>query len=128
MIAAGVNSMNLTSARENKRAIEIGIKKSIGATRSQIAKQFFIEIFILNSFALIFAVIISELLFPLFANSANIELQTSIWSYPLTWVVLLSAVITGTLISGIYPAFILSSMKPALILDGAYLCCTCTES
>ena len=66
--------MNLATARSAKRATEVGIKKAVGATRSQIAKQFFGESILYTFISLAFAILLVEILLPLFNNISGKEL------------------------------------------------------
>ncbi|RZL16156.1 MAG: FtsX-like permease family protein, partial [Pedobacter sp.] len=119
LVIACINFTNLSIAQATKRAKEVGIKKVMGAFRSQLTFQFLVEIFIQCTVATIFALIAAELLLPAFNNLFHVQL--SIWHIDnnLFWQlpVVLSLI---TLIAGIYPAMVLSGFKPALVLKGNF--------
>ena len=111
LIIACINFMNLATARSAKRATEVGIKKVIGATRTQIAKQFFGESILLTFISLIFALLIAEILLPFFNEIARKHLVFN--NLPFSTIVLILGITLFTgILSGLYPAFFLSSFKP----------------
>ena len=111
LIIACINFMNLTTARSAKRSTEVGIKKVVGATRSQIAKQFFGESILLTFISLVFSLLIVELFLPYFNDISHKALTLSQVSFTTILLVLSITIVTGIL-SGIYPAIFLSSFKP----------------
>ena len=111
LIIACINFMNLTTARSVKRSTEVGIKKVVGATRLQLAKQFFGESILLTFISLVFSLFIVELFLPYFNDIAHKELSLSQVSFTTILLVLSITIVTGVL-SGIYPAMFLSSFKP----------------
>lgn len=120
LLVAWINYINLATARAIDRAKEIGVRKVVGATRIQLIWQFFIESFVINLFGAIAAYIMINLASPLVNdllssdvitdNWLNIDLITNLFVYFLF----------GTLVSGFYPAMLLSASKPTLILKGKY--------
>ena len=118
LIIACINFMNLATARSAKRATEVGIKKVIGATRSQIARQFFGESILLTFISLIFSLLIAELLLTFFNEIARKHLEFN--NLPFSTIILILGITLFTgILSGLYPSFFLSSFKPAKILKGA---------
>jgi len=117
LIIACINYMNLATARSSRRAREVGIRQVVGANKKQLARQFFSESIMIAFVALVFAVILIELLIPVFNGitgkhlSMNFSLNTLI-------MIVATALVTG-LISGIYPAIILSSFRPVKVLKGS---------
>jgi len=119
LLIACVNFMNLSTARSEERAKEVGIRKAIGSNRSSLVWQFIIESLILSFLSTIVAVIILVICIPYFNDLLNIKLSlpTNEWY---TWAGIIGiAVITG-LISGSYPAFYLSSFQPIKVLKGRF--------
>lgn len=119
LLIACVNFMNLSTARSEERAKEVGIRKAIGSNRSSLIWQFITESLILSFLSTIVAVIILVLCIPFFNNLLNIKLSlpTNEWY---TWATIIGiAAITG-LISGSYPAFYLSSFQPIKVLKGRF--------
>lgn len=119
LLLACINFMNLSTARSEKRAKEVGIRKTIGSFRSQLINQFFTES-ILNAFiGLILALIITKLSFPFFNDIAGKNLDI-LWNQPLFWLVALSFTLITGLLSGSYPAIYLSSFQPVRVLKGRF--------
>ena len=118
LIIACLNYMNLATARSGNRAREVGIRKVMGAHKSDLIKQFFGESILLGFVALLVALIIVELLLPLFNDlvGSNLSLDISSGAFVFLGLPLL-AIITG-IISGSYPALFLSSFQPIKILKG----------
>ncbi len=118
IVIACINFMNLSTAISGHRAKEIGLKKSIGALRSQLIVQFISESLLISFISLLFSVLVVYLILPLF----NQVTGKSISFDPFNISILLSlagvAVVTG-LLSGSYPAFFLSSFNPIKALKGA---------
>ena len=125
IVIAWVNYINLSTARSSERAREVGVRKVTGATRSQLIKQFLTESFLINIIALTIAVLLVIILQPAFNALIQHKLsfenlfQKSIGGYSVT-LGLLTLILTGILISGFYPAFVLSSLKPILVLKGKF--------
>ncbi|MHB8337686.1 MAG: ABC transporter permease [Ignavibacteriaceae bacterium] len=115
LLIACINFMNLATARASKRTTEVGIKKVVGASRQQIAKQFFGEALFLTFISLILALLLVELFLPLFNQISEKNLSLSNLSAGSLLLTIGLALITGG-IAGIYPAVYLSSFKPLSIL------------
>ena len=119
LLIACVNFMNLSTARSEERAKEVGIRKAIGSNRSSLIWQFITESLILSFLSTILAVVILVLCIPYFNDLLNIKLSLPINEW-YTWVCIITiATITG-LISGSYPAFYLSSFQPIKVLKGRF--------
>lgn len=115
LLIACVNFVNLTTARSTERGREIGVRKSMGAFRSQLALQFIVESVLISTLALLVSLGLIQIVLPLFANLSG----TPIKSLPLSdigWMALGSVAIA--IIAGSYPAFYLSRVKPSEILKG----------
>jgi putative ABC transport system permease protein len=119
LLLACINFMNLSTARSEKRAKEVGIRKSIGSLKSQLVIQFLSESFLVVGFALILALLIVLISLPAFNDLAGKHVKFPFF-YPQFWVgLLIFAVFTG-LIAGSYPAFYLSSFNPLSVLKGTF--------
>ncbi|MGD9345820.1 MAG: ABC transporter permease [Candidatus Aminicenantes bacterium] len=116
LIIACINFINLSTARSNTRAKEIGMRKVVGAERANIIRQFIGESLILSALALLVAVGLVFLLLPAFNNLAEKQLTLDIAGNISTILLLVGIVLFTGLVSGSYPAFMLSSFKPANIL------------
>jgi len=118
ILIAGINFMNLSTARSGKRAKEVGVRKVSGASKKMLVTQFLIESLIQSFIALLLAFILVELFLPGFNNILETELyffnshvsQTIIFSFVIT--------IFYGLFAGSYPAFFLSSFQPIAVLKG----------
>jgi putative ABC transport system permease protein len=119
LLIACVNFMNLSTARSEERAKEVGIRKAIGSDRGSLIIQFITESLILSFISTIIAVIILALTVPFFNNLLSIKLvlPTHDW---FAWLLVVGLAIFTGLISGSYPAFYLSSFQPIKVLKGSF--------
>jgi len=119
LLVACINFMNLSTARSQKRAKEVGVRKAIGAERTSLIRQFLGESFIMCGLALVLALILAWLFLPLFNNITQKNLHPLDQPVLIFWIVGLT-LFTG-LLSGLYPAFYLSAFKPVSVLKGKML-------
>ncbi|MBC7745944.1 MAG: ABC transporter permease [Flavobacterium sp.] len=119
LLLACINFMNLSTARSEKRAKEVGIRKTVGSLRRQLVGQFLSESVLVALIAILFSITMVQLLLPFFNEMA--DKNTSVpWSNGLFWLIILCFTIATGLIAGSYPAFYLSSFKPIQVLKGTY--------
>lgn len=118
LIIAWVNYINLATAKSFDRANEVGVRKAMGAQASQLRGQFLAESFLINLFAATIAVLAVRALWPLFAQLAGRPIPVSYMLQRDFWVLLGGLFVGGTLLSGFYPAMVLSSFKPVSVLKG----------
>lgn len=120
LLIACINFMNLSTARSANRAKEVGIRKVIGANKSQLVKQFLFESFLLTSVATIFAIVLAELLLPFFNEISGKSLKLNLFdqSYLILFIIVIT--VFTSLLSGIYPSFFLSSFQPVKVLKGSF--------
>jgi putative ABC transport system permease protein len=119
LILACINFMNLSTARSEKRAKEVGIRKSIGSLRSQLLVQFFAESLLVAFFSFIISLLLVQLVLPFFNEVADKKMSI-LWSSPLFWIMGIGfSIITG-ITAGSYPAFYLSSFNPVKVLKGTF--------
>ena len=117
LLLACINFMNLSTARSEKRAREVGIRKAIGSLRRQLIYQFLSESLLMVTLAFIIALLLAQLALPFFNQVANKNMAIP-WSQPVFWLLCLGfSCITG-LLAGSYPAFYLSSFQPIKVLKG----------
>ena len=118
LLIACINFVNLTTARSEHRAKEIGVRKTAGAARKQLVLQFLTESLLIAFIALILASIMISMLLPLFNSltEQNFHIK-ELADWPFLLAAFGGTLITG-LFSGSYPAFILSASKPVLALKG----------
>lgn len=120
ILIAWINYINMATARSIERAREVGVRKVMGALRGDLIRQFLTESFMLNIFALSLSLGLYYLLAPAFDNmvgragSISTSLDTNYW------LIFLSLFFAGTFISGMYPAFVLSSFQPVKVLKGMF--------
>jgi putative ABC transport system permease protein len=119
LLLACINFMNLSTARSEKRAKEVGIRKTIGSVRSQLIYQFFSESLLVSFIALLFCLALVQLGLPFFNDVAG-KKMTIPWFNPVFWSLIVGfSFITG-LIAGSYPALYLSSFRPIKVLKGTF--------
>jgi ABC-type antimicrobial peptide transport system permease subunit len=115
LLIACINFMNLATARSAKRSKEVGLRKVVGANRSQLIKQFFSESIVITFFALFLALLLVELLLPGFNELSGKELEVHYFSGGFLLLLALITIVTGV-IAGSYPALFLSSFSPVKVL------------
>jgi putative ABC transport system permease protein len=113
-----INFVNLTIAKSASRAKEIGIRKVVGSLRFDLIKQFLVESIMIAVITAPVALVIFELSKSQFYNIINKQIPLNIFNQPFMLLFLLATVLFIGLIAGIYPAFVLSSFKPASIIRG----------
>jgi putative ABC transport system permease protein len=118
IILACINFINLTTARSVYRAKEVGLRKVVGSTRQGLIRQFLSESFVLTLSALIVAVALSGLLLPLFNQVLSKAYTLSSLLNPSLLLGVSILILMVTLLSGYYPALVLSGMRPVEVLKG----------
>ncbi|MBL7845129.1 MAG: ABC transporter permease [Cyclobacteriaceae bacterium] len=117
LLIACINFMNLATARSEKRAREVGIRKSIGSRKKELVAQFLGESLLITTFAFFVAVVLVELSLPMYNTLVNKNLLID-YTNPYLWTGAVALIlVTGTL-AGSYPAFYLSSFQPVKVLKG----------
>lgn len=119
LMLACINFMNLTTARSEKRAREVGIRKAIGSLRWQLIKQFFAESYLVVLLAFAISLILVKLLLPLFNDVSGKKIEIA-WSSPLFWIFSVAFIAITGLLAGSYPALYLSSFQPLKVLKGTF--------
>jgi len=119
LLLACINFMNLSTARSEKRAKEVGIRKAVGSLRMQLVKQFYSESILVALLAFVLALALVQLLLPFFNQVADKKMAI-LWASPMFWLLGVGfSLITG-IIAGSYPAFYLSSFQPVKVLKGTF--------
>jgi len=116
---ACINFMNLSTARSEKRAKEVGIRKTVGSLRSQIIKQFFAESYLVVLLAFVLCLVLVGLLLPPFNDVAGKKIEIA-WESPVFWSFSIVFILITGLVSGSYPALYLSSFQPLKVLKGTF--------
>lgn len=119
LLIAVINFINLATARASGRAKEVGVRKTVGAHRASLVGQFLGEAVLMNTLAIAVALLVAEALLPLFNDLAGKTLQIP-YQLPGFWLTLLGLTAVVSLLTGLYPAFFLSSFRPALVLKGVF--------
>lgn len=119
LLLACINFMNLSTARSERRAKEVGIRKAVGSVRMQLVMQFFSESFLVVLFAFVLSILIVQLVLPLFNQVADKQVGI-LWLNPVFWLVGLGFSLITALIAGSYPAFYLSSFQAVKVLKGTF--------
>lgn len=117
---ACINFMNLSTARSAKRSKEVGMRKTLGATRFQLIQQFMGESFLMTVIAFILAIMAMGLLFPVFNTVTGKELGFGIGHISSILAVFVLTLLTG-FIAGLYPAFYMSAFQPLVIMKQGLL-------
>ncbi|MGD8428408.1 MAG: ABC transporter permease, partial [Balneolaceae bacterium] len=118
LIIAGINFMNLATARSAQRAREVGVRKAIGAHRSQLIRQFLSESLLISLISGLFALALIDLALPIFNNLTGKQITISYLHDPVLIGVFFGVLIVVGLLAGLYPALFLSSYKPIHTLKG----------
>jgi len=119
LLIACINFMNLATARSTNRAREVGVRKAAGARKGDLVKQFFSEVFLLSFIALFFALFLVELFLPAFNGLVQKKLTLGFSGDNSIFIILAGVALVTGAIAGSYPAFFLSSFKPAMVLKDA---------
>jgi putative ABC transport system permease protein len=125
LVIAWINYINLSTAKSVERAKEVGLRKVVGGLRRQIVGQFILESVLVNLLALGVAVVIVLLCFPFFGPFIGKAIDqgtgsSGIWHAPGFWLATASVYLVSAFLVGAYPAFVLSSFRPAAVLKGKF--------
>jgi putative ABC transport system permease protein len=117
---AWVNYINLATTQSVEKAKEVGIRKVAGASRFNLVFQFLTESVLINLIALAVGILLAKLLTPAFNQWTGLGASSQFMISRKYWLMFASIFIFGTLLSGLYPAFVLSSFQPVKVLKGAF--------
>ncbi|MCO4291839.1 ABC transporter permease [Solitalea sp. MAHUQ-68] len=117
LVIACINFMNLSTARSEKRAKEVGIRKVIGAERTALVRQFLGESILLALIAGVLAIAIVQLFLPVFNSVTEKQLSVQ-YGNPYFWLFFFSFILFTGMLAGSYPAFYLSAFQPVRVLKG----------
>lgn len=118
IVIAWINYINLSTARSIDRAKEVGVRKVLGSYRTQLISQFLFESLLINLFSIVLAFLLVLACLPLFNFITGKEVSFSLLKDGYFWLALGTLFVTGSFLSGLYPAFILSSFRPIAVLKG----------
>lgn len=117
LVIACINFMNMATARSERRAREVGVRKAIGSRRTELIYQFLGESFLIVTLATLIALVFIELSLPFYNSLVSKHLAVDYTSMPV-WLTGLGLILVVGLFAGSYPAFYLSSFNPAKVLKG----------
>lgn len=120
VLIACINFMNLSSAKSFSRAKEVGIRKIAGAGKSSLFKQFLMESLLTSFFAILLSIIITYYILPFFNDISSKNLSLDLSKNPFFVIFLIGITIAVGVISGSYPAFLLSSGRPLSVIKGKF--------
>jgi putative ABC transport system permease protein len=120
LLIACINFVNLTTARSAERAKEVGIRKVVGALQPQLAGQFAGESIVLCLIAFCLSLLFAALLLPEFNQLSGKTISSGIFEHPAYISLLFAASLGIGLLAGIYPALVLASFKPSIVLKGSF--------
>ncbi len=119
LLIACINFMNLTTARSERRAREVGIRKLLGANRIALMRQFLVESVVVALLGFVIAAALVSLILPYFGDLIGREIVGHLSWIP--WVGALALCIVAGMLAGVYPAFFLSNFKPVAVLKGRFM-------
>jgi putative ABC transport system permease protein len=119
LLLACINFMNLGTARSEKRAKEVGVRKAMGCKRSELIKQFLSESFLVVLLSFVFALLLVVFCLPWFNELADKNISM-IWDNAWLWLSSLAFIVLTSLVSGSYPAFYLSSFDAEKVFKGSF--------
>jgi len=119
LLLACINFMNLSTARSEKRAKEVGIRKAMGSMRAQLISQFFSESLLMAACAFAISLLLASLVLPFFNEVAGKQMSIP-WDNTLFWIMGAGFTLFTGLIAGSYPALYLSSFNPVNVLKGGF--------
>ncbi|HVX25658.1 MAG TPA: ABC transporter permease [Parafilimonas sp.] len=119
LLLACINFMNLSTARSEKRAKEMGIRKAVGSLRQQLIKQFLSESVLTAFLAFIISILLVQLSLPFFNTIADKQMQLP-WNNFYFWLIAIAFTLFTGIVAGSYPAFYLSGFNPVKVLKGTF--------
>lgn len=120
LIIAWINYVNLSTAKSIERAREVGVRKVMGGFRWQLIQQFLFESLLLNVLAVLIAIVFVIILTPWFSELLGRKPDYLLFQQNMFWVWITLLILCGSLLAGLYPAFVLSSYKPVEVLKGRF--------
>lgn len=119
LLLACINFMNLSTARSEKRAKEVGVRKTLGSRRKQLMSQFFSESLLVVFFSFLLSIVLVQLSLPFFNELADKKIGIP-WSNPFFWLFGITFSLLTGVIAGLYPSLYLSSFNPVKVLKGTF--------
>lgn len=120
LILSGINFINLTTARSTERGKEVGVRKVMGSTRRLLIRQFILESILVCFTSFLFSLVIASFLIGPFNHLIGQSLALNSWLLSWRLGLLVGAIVLLGILSGMYPAFVISAVDPAVVLKGSY--------
>lgn len=121
LAVAWINYVNLSTAKALERSKEVGLRKTVGATRWQLLIQFLFDTIVINLFALALASVLVIVCWSSFESLIDKPIQAVLYTGGIApWIISALVFVAGIILSGVYPALILSSFNPAKVLKGKF--------
>ncbi len=118
LLIACFNFINLATAKSLQRAKEVGVRKSVGAGRTQLMVQFIGETVLMTFISILLSFCLAMFLLPWLNDFTNKDISFSVFANPVVWMLLLALTLVVGVIAGFYPALVLSGFKPVKVLKG----------
>ncbi len=118
LLIACINFVNLSTAKAFRRAKEVGLRKTVGASRKTLVVQFLVEVFVLSLFSVMLSVMITEVFLPEFNSLVQANLSVYGFGVGRYLLIVIATLLFVTLMAGLYPALMLTSFSPVTILKG----------
>ncbi len=115
LIIACINYINLSTAKSFERAKEIGVRKTGGASRKQLIVQFLVESFLIALIAIHLSILLVELILPVLNRTFEADIKLNL-ADPILWLLIVIILVITGILSGLYPAFVLSNIRPAIVM------------
>ncbi|MEP2670722.1 MAG: ABC transporter permease [Cyclobacteriaceae bacterium] len=120
LLIAAFNYINLTTAKNLYRAKEVGIRKVVGAYQINLAAQYLIESLMVFGIAILLSLALIYFLYPIVQEFVGLDFSLDFLSNSSFWILLNVVWLTGGIVSGLYPALVLTTMKPTIVLKGSF--------
>lgn len=115
LLVGAVNYVNLTTARAAERVRETGMRKALGSSRGMLISQFMVETLLINLLAMATALVLVKLALPAYFNLMNRPEDPGFFTSPMLWATVAALFVLNCLLSGIYPALVLSGVQPVSV-------------
>jgi putative ABC transport system permease protein len=120
LLMAWINYINLSTIKSVERSKEVGIRKASGAVKNQLVIQFLLETLLMSTMAMLFALFIVAITQEYFSRLSGWQSANELWEQPSFWMTILLTFLTGSLLAGLYPAFVLTAFRPVRALKQGY--------
>ena len=120
LLIACINYINLSTAKSEKRAREVGLRKVLGAVKKQLVLQFYGETLFVTLISVVLSIVITEMLLPAFNQLSGMSLDVNYFEDPMVLVALVILTLLVSLVAGSYPAVFLSRFQPVKVLKGTF--------